>query len=375
MNLVFFLPHFERSAFLTYADLQLGCGFSGTETALLEISRGLVQLGHQVTILRTLSARYETEGVRIVPWDDRQLIEWDAIDYYCPIFYPGMPESQELLGCLSPARTWVWVWMQCFVSDSDLEAIRQRGFRVACSHLSKYASRHYAKANPARHVVIGNAVSTLFTTPVAFSRKGAGRWVFHATFERGGAVAERVFRRVRELRPDLATELHFASYYLPDAFATHSTTTSGLIGHGSLSKSRIVELLDDSDFFVYPLVLESSSIHHDTYGSAILEALARGVTVVTWDVACNRDVYGDQLVLAAPLACPGYEPQARFGSNHRLKSDEAVELLATRVSQYGAQSDEDKLAQRRHASDWAQQQTWASRVHSYNKWLSDLLLK
>lgn len=144
------------------------------------------------------------------------------------------------------------------------------------------------------------------------------------------------------------------SYYTPD----HGPG-------GSLSKSALASLLSRSDYFVYPLSLEDGRVHHDTYGSAVLEALAMGVVVVTWGVACMPGVYGDRVVLLEP---DGHDRFARFARNPWMNSDSAVELLGEAV--LGLERDQDrKRGLRERGTSWARSQTWASRVNSYEGWL------
>jgi glycosyltransferase involved in cell wall biosynthesis len=155
---------------------------------------------------------------------------------------------------------------------------------------------------------------------------------------------------VREASPAAATDLIFASYYTPD-------------GGRSLSKRALAELVASAEFFVYPLVLQSGRVHHDTFACVVLEALAGSVDVVTWDAACLREVFGgDRVALVPPPACPGYDPRARFGCNPRMLTDDAVAALAATVLAVAALPAGERERRRRAAAAWANGQTWMDKA-------------
>jgi glycosyltransferase involved in cell wall biosynthesis len=173
--------------------------------------------------------------------------------------------------------------------------------------------------------------------------------VFGASYERGGEVCRRVFTKVRETSHSAASELVFASYYTPD-------------GSSSLSKQALAELVASAEFFVYPLVLPSGSVHHDTFACIVLEALAGGVDVVSWDVACLREVFGNHVNLLQTPTCTGYDPHARFGRNPNMLSDGAVGALADAVLAVDALPVNERERRRREAVEWATSETWTDKA-------------
>ena len=368
MNILFFHPDQSgtRACKLTRENLKSGCGFSGTDTALVEVACGLASKGHRVVVTGAYGFGYITEGVEFVAFNDLfSMGDFLAgVDVYCPLFYLDSHENRCIMDSLGP-RAAVWVWFQCFVGDGLLHELRGSGRRVLGSFLSDYMVPHYDPGLFHSSVVIGNGVddslfSENFLSTIknwAFKNKSdrSGKWVFHACWERGGRVAERTHEYVRARDPLAAKGLSKVSYYTPD----HGNS-------GSLSKSELFSLLSQSDYFVYPLVLEDGRVHHDTYGCVILEALAMGVIVVTWNVACIPSVYGDFVLALEPHG--DYDPFAKFTHNHWMNSESAVDALGKAV--LGLEKDPiRKNLMRSKGVKWARNQTWNSRVSLYEKWL------
>lgn len=359
MDVLFYHPEFIgiRACGLTRESLRSGCGFSGTETALIEVACGLAARGHRVVVAGMSDRGYVTEGVEFVPLGELFAMgEFLAgVEVYCPLFFLDSGDHRRILGSLG-RKAAVWVWLHCFVGDHLLREVRACGRRTLGSFMSDYMVPHYDGGLFDSSVVVGNAVDPSLVVPGVGDSERRGRWVFHACFERGGRVAERTHEYVRRRDPGAARGIERASYYTPD----HGPG-------GSLSKSALASLLSRSDYFVYPLALEDGRIHHDAYPCSVLEAMAMGAVVVTWGVACMPGVFGDRVVLLEPHG-GGYDRFARFARNPWMNSDSAVELLGEAV--LGLERDpERKRGLRERGVSWARSQTWSSRVDAYEGWL------
>lgn len=378
MKILFYHPFVpQRKHEISYDCLQDKSGFSGTETALIEISHSLVQKGHTVFICgMTRQSSIDTDGVRYITVADApHTVNMGELDYFCPIFYTTGHEHDHLLRMCNRDRTIVWVWMQCFI---DANSIRTKyihnGYRVCASFLSPYMEKAYALDMFHSWVTIGNAVGNMFCIDetIAQNQNRTGNWMYHATYERGGPVASRVFNYVSQRIPSAAKELHYASYYTDDVHKFQNQ--QALVWHGSISKKEVATFLTQSDYFVYPLVLHYGSVHHDTFGSVMLEALACGAIVVTWNVACIPSVYSDYVLALTPKCDAGYDPQAPFGYNHWMNSEEAVAMMAEKIIEL-EQNPDKKEAIRQRGMQWAQTQTWESKSKDYEAWLSANLTK
>jgi glycosyltransferase involved in cell wall biosynthesis len=162
---------------------------------------------------------------------------------------------------------------------------------------------------------------------------------------------------MHSIRPDVANHMNFLSYYTPDIMA-HSLSDT-IENHGSKAKLEVRDLLLESDYFVYPLVLPNGLVHHDTFGTVVLEALACGVIVIVWDVACMKSVYGDKIVkIPVPdHALTNYNPTARDGKCEWMLSKEAQQLFVDKILDLESNL-EKKESIRQNGMNWARQFTW-----------------
>lgn len=205
--------------------------------------------------------------------------------------------------------------------------------------------------------MIFNGVNhTLVDRPIDVSKK-RGNWIFHAVYGRGCKIAIDVFNKVNKIKSKAATNLKILSYYTPDLNKYSETHNIKYVG--SKSKREVCDMLAESDYFIYPLVQADSAVHHDCCSTAVMEALAMGVIVVTWDVGCTSSTYGDHVV---KLTVPedkrnGYEPMARFSSCNWLLTEEATKHLVNAV--LTLESDiERKEAIRERGIAWARKYNW-----------------
>jgi hypothetical protein len=362
----------QRVDNITYEGIQTGTGFSGTETALFEVCNFLVKNGHEIIILGMSDTSYTTNEILIGPVtmiEDNTIC--DNIDIVCPIFFVGANGFKYILSKMDSDRTRVWLWSQLFIDERFIQEIKNDGFDVIISFLAPYVREKYNLSLLYSHVTIGNAIGDVFLTPLPkINKKRQGNWIFHASFERGGRVALDIMERVRKCVPNAAKKIHIASYYTSDHMKLHQSSAIEYKYHGSLSKQKISDLLSETDYFVYPLVHDNGTVHHDTYGTVMLEALARGVIVVTWNVACIPSVYGEHVVTIDPNRVGGYDPNARFGNNSWMLSDEAKEMFVDKIKELEA-NPVKKEEIRTKGIEWARTQTWDECGKKYLKWLTE----
>lgn len=382
-----------RTAALTLAHLNDSAGFSGTETCLMELASHVARRrGHRCTVVGDYRGdeNQDDECTRLTHTTDAGVLHATGlaadVDVVIPMFAIEDRRFQDLFTGIRDARLAVGrdpptliVWCHCFLMGNALDQVvrwRDAGGRVGLVGVSDWLAETmapWAVSAALPYITIENAMS-----PAVFGddrddgahvvvRKPLS-FVFHATYERGGDVARRVARRV-------GGAFDVASYDTNDD-ARAKTTQDAPFFHGSLSKRRLARLLRASDYFVYPLVLPDGRVHHDTYGCVVLEALACGVLVVTWDVACMRAVYGDSpaVVLVPPPLCRGYDPRAPFGFNDDMLSDRSVDALATAVQALEALPAEGRERMRVAGRAWALRHTWEDRADRLMAWLHGGLL-
>ena len=77
----------------------------------------------------------------------------------------------------------------------------------------------------------------------------------------------------------------------------------------------------------------TNNVHHDTFACVVLEAFACGVTVITWDVACMKGVYGDNIHLLKPPSCNNYNPFGQFEKNQNMRSESSMKMFIDKIDE------------------------------------------
>jgi hypothetical protein len=351
LSFLFYNPPTKRSCLMTYDSYVGAGGFSGTDGSILQLCKRLAESGHDAAVV--CDAYHETfedaHGIRYVSPADivRDCARTD-------VFVPGFAVLDGIplhVYRNMRAGSLVLPWCHCHISqpkyDSLLRAVQQHDLRCTVVGPSLFSLSHLAGTAKA---VVPNGIDPRMMPPHPTNE--SGRWVFHTSFSRGGKLCMDIFSRMQACRPDLARCVEFMSYYLPDRFKV----PEGVVFRDSMDKKRLFETLSGADYFVYPLV-ENSTVHHDTYACSVLEALACGVTVVTWDVACLREVFGDHVEFVDPPPHDGYDRFAETGANPRMSGDEAVQLFVDKILQIEKDQEAKKRAKERNRR-WALAQSW-----------------
>jgi glycosyltransferase involved in cell wall biosynthesis len=161
-------------------------------------------------------------------------------------------------------------------------------------------------------IVIGNGIPDFYLN-VTKSSHFTGNWAFVAVFERGLTESAKAFVKVKEKCDKCARNFTFSSYYLADGRKFGDLIDNRLKSKnymmpgrhdnemyiydkrvfsytGSLSRLEVSNLLSRSEYLIYPLVLENGLLHLDTFATSVLEAVAHGVIVIVWDLACFAEV-------------------------------------------------------------------------------------
>jgi len=383
MKILIFHPYIsERNKDISYENLNFESGFSGTETAMMEYAKLLADKGHEIHIIGPVKEEIITKNIHMYPTtlENIQKIGLHNLDIFCPIYY--IQESIPILNLINPKRTKLWIMLQCFISDELILDLSKLFYTIYHS-VSEFVKTQYLNSSIIknskfyneirdRFIVIPNGINEIFKERKLLLENAKsnnlitqkkGNWAFFASFERGGPVALRIFDKIHKEHPYVATNMHIATYYTPqyNELLEYQKKYEWMKIYKSLSKSNICDILTICDYFVYPLVLQDGRVHHDTYGCVVLEAMARGVIVITWDVACMKDVYGDYIVRLPVIECDGYLGKNRIGTNSNLLKEEAIDLFTNTII-YLEKNKEIKEKMRDDAIKWAHTQLWSSNI-------------
>ena len=258
-------------------------------------------------------------------------------------------------------KTKILLWGHTILFDEVVQYYKER-FNVCFQAVSSFVANEYKHILPENKIwVIPNCISTdIFKKDdINTSTEKKGNWIFHSTFERGGKIALNIFRKVKSVNTNVANKIKIASYYLENSQYKPLLNNEDEEFVGSMSKKELRNLLIKSDYYMYPLILDDGRVCHDTFAMSILEALACGVIVFVWDVACIPQVYGN-LVVRIPVpehARVNYNPYGRFGSCPWMLSDEAQQLFIDKLFELESMP-EKKEEIRRKGIEWSHSLTW-----------------
>lgn len=350
----------------TFQNLISNSGFSGTDTSFLEIASGLAKMGNGV---RVLSGGPEqtyigADNIKYMSPHKHYLDSFDIrsdlnkVDVLVIVFFTqyGEVELVDLVRRLNCPALRVVLWCHCVWTKEQVLNIHKICARpVALVGVSDYVRIHmqacigpqtpfFKIPNGINPDIFGDCETSLQRQSLSF--------VFSASYERGGRIAREV-HALLDSRGLCMGSMYVCSY-----------CNSQMLP--SLSKHELAKKLQQSEYMVYPLTLDNACVHHDTFACVVLEAMACGVLVVTWDVACLRGVFGDLITLVQPPPYPGYDSKAcphPPPRNCAMLQHEAIRALADAVSTLASLTEIERDSRRLVARDWALTQTWQKSVH------------
>jgi glycosyltransferase involved in cell wall biosynthesis len=207
--------------------------------------------------------------------------------------------------------------------------------------------------------VIGNPLEdTIPPVERCMQHREPHTYVYSATWDRGGDIALRVFRKIRDsVFPERAT-LHIASYH--DSIPPEVANETGVIVHGSLDKNELYELLVSTETMLYPSFSATGSIHRDTFSCTVCEAIACGCRVISYAHGALAELYSG---IVEFVEVPR-EHQASLDSFYYLEdpwfaTDEAIDGFARMASMKEGTRDEyitlirDRYSAKRIGAEWS----------------------
>lgn len=331
----------KRKLNYNYHNYINNCGFSGTDSQVLEMCYWLNKLGHECKIVKD----NELKNINNI----------DDIDVFCPVFYVWIPNIINFCKKLNK-KTKLLLYIQSFVNCNHIFDIYKNIYIVG---VSDYVKLYYYKYGYPYKTIYNGINNEIFTNNELNFLKKKGNYVFFASYERGGDMCIKIFNELSKKYKNI--KLYITSYEINDIDKIISENKN-IIKYSSLSKKQIKILLDECDYFIYPLVNNiNGSVHHDTFACVVLEALACGVSVISWDVACLKNLYRDNIYLIRPPKYYGYNSLAQFGSNSNMLTTDSINLFVRKVDEIENNQDL-KITNKLKAREWALNHIWKNKT-------------
>lgn len=321
-----------------------GKGVSGTVQSMIIVAEQLVKHGHSCTIAFPKADHEVTyRGVLYVDlfayWD-KPGIKADMI------IVTGWLKRFEFIfqkiNIQSVSKFGVWLPCQLYENKNVVDSIcdqitinTSKPIKKYIFHVSDWSRKAVGDILGYTNSTISNALMTglIINNINNINNKEKGTYIFHACWERGGEVAQRVVNK-------MGGKLFRYDY-----------TSSSI----NLCKYELFKQMKSIDYFVYPLVLPSGSVHKDTHACVVAEAMANGVIVLTFPIAAlatsypsNCFAFVDFPTGANVEALTGNAP---YSSDSTLLSEEAVDLFCKKIK-YLEENPIEKEKLRKNAKDY-----------------------
>lgn len=116
-------------------------------------------------------------------------------------------------------------------------------------------------------------------------QKKSGKFIFHASWARGGDVAVNAIDKI-----DIEEkELHAFDYLI----TIHDHDKPFFKKHNSVDKLTLYRHLSESEYFLYPLYTPYKDLHKDTFSCVVAEAVALGAIPITYPVGALPEVFNN----------------------------------------------------------------------------------
>jgi len=305
-----------RACCFNYKNYTDVCGFSGTCAVTLELARKLAESKNTVYIshpdygLKNTFRPGNSEfngylNYTYVTPDEDLLKDCDVFVFSFGFF---CKDSHDILSKLKEG-TIVCAFSHMYWSHSAIFDIHNycKSKKLNFYYIvnSKTSKKHFI-SNPSevKYIHVNNSISKPLFYEEINKHKNLERKnqiIFTSSLQRGGEMAGLIASHLGK------NYVNFS--YLP-----------GPHGSGSVGKKELIKNLCESDYFVYTASDMEGNFPTDTYCNAVHEALACGVIVLTWDISCFKDVYGDNIViLDFPILDFPFDPKALGVGLHTIK--------------------------------------------------------
>jgi glycosyltransferase involved in cell wall biosynthesis len=284
-------------------------GGSGTDGSTIIVAEQLAAHGCDVVILMEkleplLETRYAEKGIffnpgkkiRGVTYSNFELEGVDNKEFDIWVNSLWFQKYKELPVKITKAMIY-WCHMQWIYGILELKEYAEiNNLKLGFVNISEWERSINAPIINDTAQKIPHTKSTLIPNPIMDDiieeilseniEKKSGTFVFHPLWSRGGNVAVEAVRQLNF--PE--KEFHAFDYLM----CIHGHTDPFFHMHNGVDKRTLFRYLAKADYFVYPLYTPYQDVHKDTFSCVVAEAIAMGVTVVTYPLGAlpeNFDGY------------------------------------------------------------------------------------
>lgn len=283
-------------------------GASGTDCSVVAIAEYLSQCGHEVVIaVDELEKEFLKDQVennnywipgnknRGVYYTDFSFTNIKNKNFDILINALWFEKYEELPIKVSKALIY-WCHMQWIYGIHDmLNYVKKYNLKLIFVNISEWGKSMNTNWIDISKDLYDKTESILIPNPIYddiiletynnMPERNSKRFIFHANWIRGGDICYNVFQKLNIENK----ELHFFDYFL----AIHDYESENVFKHGSVDKKTLFYELAKSEYFIYPLATIHNDIHKDTFSCVIAEAIAMGVTPITYPMGAIKDNFKD----------------------------------------------------------------------------------
>lgn len=301
----------RRSNYVNGYTMRYGGGScSGTDTSVILIAEYLSKFGNDIVVA--------TDDLEPELKDEyrKSEINYDYGYHYNGVSYTNLNfdgisnkkfdilismlwfENYDLLPISVSNSLIYWSHMQWIYGiDSIVNYVKKHNLNLGIVHISDWEKKMTGNVSRTIQENLGEESVKIETIPNPIMDemidevlkekpiKKPRKFIFHASWARGGNIA---YSAIDKLTYE-DKEFHAFDYLI----TIPSNDAKFFYKHDGVDKKTLFKHLAESEYFIYPLYTPYQDVHKDTFSCVVAEAIALGVTVITYPLGALYDNYKD----------------------------------------------------------------------------------
>lgn len=310
MRLVFVvIGNSRRSTYLNGNTIKSGGGgASGTDTSNILVAEYLANNGHEVVYCSdklepALEQKLKAQGINPpageevngVKYTDLQLTGIENTTFDIIVSNLWYQDYKNFPGKITKGLIY-WSHMQWIYGAGQItNFVKENNLKLGLVHISRWekemnsniAKTLIKNTDQCETAIIPNPVpeDTLIKTKNKNIIKKPGKFIFHASWPRGGQIA---YDFVKKL--DISDKEFHAFDYL---MVIHDHKDSFFYKHEAVDKETLFTHLAECEYFVYPLYTPYQDVHKDTFACVVAEAIALGAVPITYPLGALPENFSE----------------------------------------------------------------------------------